>query len=71
MEYKLAGKDETGRQIQTVQCLTNNSWIPFAPDNTDYQRFKKEINEETARLQDADGKLYTKEQAKVFVSTLP
>lgn len=46
-------------------------WIPFAPDNTDYASFKKEINEETAQLQDADGNTMTSSEAKAFVATLP
>jgi len=45
MEYQLAGKDETGRQIQVVHCLTNDTWIPFAPDNTDYQEYLKWVEE--------------------------
>ena len=36
---------------------------------TDYQTFKKEINEGTAQLQDADGVLMT--DAKDFVKELP
>lgn len=71
MEYKLSGKDETGRQIQTVHCLTNDIWIPFAPYNTDYARFKKQINAETAELKDADGNTMTAAEAKEFVATLP
>lgn len=58
-------------EINTVHRLIDNTFIPFDPTNTDYQRFKKEINEETARLQNAEGELYTKEQAKVVVSSLP
>jgi hypothetical protein len=45
MEYQLAGKDETGRQIQTVHCLTNDTWIPFNLDNTDYQAYLKWLAE--------------------------
>lgn len=45
--------------------------IPFSPDNTDYQQFKKEINEEKAELQDADGNVMSAEDAKAFVATLP
>jgi len=45
--------------------------IPFDPANTDYARFKKEINEETAQLQDADGNTMTSSEAKAFVATLP
>ena len=45
MIYQLSKKDETGRQIQTVHCLTTNTWIPFAPDNTDYQEYLKWLEE--------------------------
>ena len=45
--------------------------IPFAPDNTDYANFKKEIAEEKAQLQDADGNTMTAAEAKAFVATLP
>ena len=42
----------------------------FDPANTDYQAFKKAVNE-GADLQDADGNLMTAEQAKEYVATLP
>ena len=45
--------------------------IPFNPDNTDYQNFKKQINADEAQLEDADGNTMTAEQAKAFVATLP
>jgi len=50
--------------------LSDNAWIPFDPANTDYQTFKKEINEGTAQLEDAEGNLMTEQQAKDFVATL-
>ena len=49
----------------------NRDSIPFNPDNTEYQTFKKEINEGTAQLEDADGNLMTEQEAKDFVATLP
>jgi hypothetical protein len=42
--------------------------IPFAPDNTDYANFKKEVLA-GAELQDADGNVMT--DAKDYVRTLP
>jgi hypothetical protein len=42
--------------------------IPFAPDNTDYQTFKKEVLA-GAELQDADGNVMT--DASAFIATLP
>lgn len=60
--------DVSGVQQQVGNILYS---IPFANDNTDYARFKKEINEETAQLQDADGNTMTAAEAKAFVATLP
>jgi hypothetical protein len=45
--------------------------IPFNLDNTDYQRFKQEINEDKAELQDVEGNVMTAEEAKNYVATLP
>jgi hypothetical protein len=45
--------------------------IPFNLDNTDYQRFKKEISEGKAELQDAEGNTMTTEEVAEFVATLP
>ena len=69
MQYQLAGKDETGRQIKVVHCLTNDTWIPFDPDNTDYQTFKKDLSE-GASLKDAEGNDMTAEQITTFLRTL-
>ena len=55
----------------TVQRLSDNAFIPFDPDNTDYQQFKQAINDDTAQLEDADGVLMTAKAAKAFVATLP
>lgn len=54
----------------SVNRLSDNACIPFDPDNTDYQAFKKAVNE-GADLEDADGNLMTAEQAKEYVATLP
>ena len=45
--------------------------IPFNPENTDYQNFKVQINDETAQLETADGVLMTPDEAKAYVATLP
>ena len=50
---------------------SDDVWIPFAPDNTDYAQFKKAISEETAQLQDAEGNLMTAQAAKDFIKELP
>ena len=43
----------------------------FDPENTDYQNFKAQINDESAQLEDADGVLMSPEAAKAYVATLP
>ena len=68
--YKLINKPNTNT-ANSVQRLTDNAFIPFDPANTDYANFKREINEGTAQLEDADGNLMTAEQAKDFVKELP
>ena len=68
--YKLI-KNSLTNQINFVERLSDNAYIPFDPANTDYVNFKREINEGTAQLQDADGNLMTAEQAKDFVKELP
>ena len=45
--------------------------IPFAPDNTDYAKFKKQILADEAQLQDADGNLMTPEEAQAYIKELP
>ena len=60
-----------GNTFTSVQRLSDTAFIPFSNGNIDYQNFKKEINEETAELQDADGNTMTTAEAKEFVATLP
>ena len=67
--YKLYRSREG--HISVVIRLSDHAFIPFDPANTDYQTFKKEINAETAELQDADGNTMTAAKAKEFVATLP
>jgi hypothetical protein len=51
-----------------VTRLSDMASIPFAPDNTDYQTFKKDVLA-GAELQDADGNVMT--DAAEYVRTLP
>ena len=70
--YKLLPNDSiTNKPFESVLRLSDDAFIPFDPANTDYQTFKKEINEGTAQLEDADGVLMTPQQAKDFVKELP
>ena len=63
--YKLI-KDLQGN-INQVQRLSDNAFIPFDPANTDYANFKKEILADEAQLQDADGNVMD----KAYVASLP
>lgn len=67
--YKLINYFED--KYNAVLRLLDGANIPFAPDNTDYQAFKAQINADEAQLEDADGVLMTPEQAKEYVATLP
>lgn len=67
--YKLHTFQE---QIVSVNKFNDSAFemsIPFAPDNTDYQTFKKEVLA-GAELQDADGNVMTQEQADAFIKEL-
>ena len=37
--YKLLTDKITGKQIDTIQRLSDNAFIPFDPANTDYQEY--------------------------------
>ena len=37
--YKLLTDKITGEQIDTIQRLSDNAYIPFDPANTDYQAY--------------------------------
>lgn len=64
-------KDSFGNIVNCVHRLSDSAFIPFAPDNTDYQKFKAEINDESAQLETAEGVLISAEEAKAYVATLP
>jgi hypothetical protein len=55
------------------KCIIRTSdgaCIPFAPANTDFQQFKKDLAA-GAELQDATGTVMTPAQITAFVATLP
>ena len=68
--YKLV-KDEISGVINSVRVIDGDivKAIPFAPDNTDYTNFKKEILADEAQLQDAEGNIMA--DAKAYVASLP
>ena len=68
--YKLSIQPDT-KQVNCVIRLSDNAFIPFAPDNTDYANFKKEILADEAQLQDAEGDIMSAAEAKEYISTLP
>ena len=57
--------------VDMVVRLSDGACIPLYPDNTDYANFKKEINDKSAQLEDADGNLMTSAQAIAYVKELP
>ena len=69
--YKIRSNPDGHRFISRTDDNGQIWSIPFDPANTDYANFKREINEGTAQLEDADGSLMTAEQAKDFVKELP
>jgi hypothetical protein len=68
MMYQLFKDDIVFGKAQCVKRLSDGSVIPYDPDNTDYQNFKKEVLA-GAELQDADGNVMT--QADAFIASLP
>ena len=62
--------DYMGQPAQCIKRLSDNAFIPFDPDNTDYARFKQDLAEGVS-LQDADGNEMTAEQIADFLKTLP
>ena len=66
--YKLHLNQRTNQECM-VQRLSDNAFIPFDPDNTDYQTFKKDLSE-GASLKDAEGNAMTPEQITTFLGTL-
>ena len=67
--YKLNFNSLT-KQINSLYRLLDMALIPFDPDNTDYQQFKKDLSE-GASLKDAEGNDMTAEQITAFLGTLP
>ena len=54
---------------KSVIRTTDGACIPFAPDNTDYQQFKKDLANGVA-LNDAEGNAMPAEQITTFLGTL-
>jgi len=43
--YKLTPIDNLSNKVESVIRLSDNAYIPFAPDNTDYQAYLKWVAE--------------------------
>lgn len=64
--YKLQKRGD-----EIVCVLRSDGWsIPFATENTDYQKFKADVLA-GEQLQDADGNVMTQEATTAFISELP
>lgn len=68
--YKLQKTGLGQTKPSGVIRLSDGACIPFAPDNTDYQNFRKEVAN-GAELQDSDGNVMTQEQVNQFLETIP
>jgi hypothetical protein len=69
ISYQLI-RDIPSGEITSVH--RSDGWtIPYDTENSDYQNFKVQINDESAPLYDADGVLMTPDEAKAYVATLP
>ena len=67
--YKLFNSEFDGKPCMVLH-IEDNTYIPFAPDNTDYQTFKQDLANGVA-LSDAEGTAMTADQIKTFLETLP
>ena len=66
--YKISQSNNPVINVISILRSEDNACIPFAPDNTDYQTFKKEVLA-GAELQDADGNVMT--DASAYIASLP
>lgn len=57
-------------QIVSVFRVEDNSCIPFAPDNTDYIVFKRDVSN-SVDINDANGTPLTNQQKRDLYATLP
>ena len=53
-----------------IKRLVDNAFIPLNPDNTDYQQFKRDI-QNGVQLSDANNNIMTANQISSFIATLP
>jgi hypothetical protein len=68
--YKQCVNPLTNKLANCVIRLSDNACIPFAPDNTDFANFKKDLKD-GAELQNAEGEVMTKADITEFMRSLP
>jgi hypothetical protein len=71
--YQLYSTVIGGTTANAATTINENPQISFLfdPNNSDYQEFKAQINDESAQLETAEGVVMTPEEAKAYVATLP
>jgi len=67
--YKLINDEMTGN-LRCIFKASENKSIPIDPANTDYQQFKKDIQNGVV-LNDAEGNPITGSALTTFLATLP
>ena len=67
--YKQYKNLDGSTNLNAIIRTQDNACIPFAPANTDYANFRKEILADEAQLQDAEGVIMA--DAKAYVASLP
>ena len=68
--YQLGELNRNETSSTAVIRILDKACIPFVPDNTDYQRFKHEIQNGVV-LNDAEGNPITGSALTTFMETLP
>lgn len=63
-------QDPITKQITCVKRLIDNAFIPFDPNNRDFEQFKSDLASGT-ELQDPDGNIMTPDAVKSFLESLP
>jgi hypothetical protein len=70
-KYKLLNGIEPGRNLILMPREDGIIiGIPYAPDNTDYQQFKRDLAN-GVQLSDANNNIMTANQISEFIATLP
>ena len=68
--YKLLPDHLFFGKAQNIIRISDGASIPFAPDNTDYAKFKIDLAN-GAELSDANNTVMTANQISAFIATLP